>query len=768
MTTWPQRTCILLIIAFCLLNCDIAWGRAGGGGGFAGGGGGGGGGFSGGGGRGFGGGSGTNRPVSTTMTLITLIPFIVIIVIQMYEESVNPDRVFSNDGVRSNRMDQVIAQATIQAADPDFDTTSFLSRFSAAFHQIQNAWQQQNMQPVQHFVSDSIFERFTLQIQEQQDMDYRDQMEHIQIRSASLAEANASHVFDVLTVQITASAIDYRVSIETGKYLSGNRTADTFTEFWSFIRRRGVQTESAKPGLIEGHCPNCGDSIRINQLEKCKSCDAVLRSGEYDWVLAEITQACVWRPHSLQVLGKAQSYRERRDPGFNIQHMEDRASVIFWRKAMADRLGKIKPLLKMATNEICREYETGYVRDGKKRERAYSGGCSVGSVELRGFVEAEESDYVLVEIHWSANKHGAGPDGRIIDHGHWRRFRSLFVLMRSKGVQTNSTQAVVSAHCPTCGAPESDVVSHACEFCDTVLNDGRQDWVLSAFHMMNSEAAQIWLTKANFAIAPVLNSGTKAPAVQRRETLLSHADVLAWTIGVFASDGVIDNRERQVILQLAKKDRMTQPMVNGLIKCALAGKLEAQAPPTLEAGRIWMEQMADVALLDGKVQPDERATLIELGKKAGLIGIDVNLLINKRRAERRRQTRIRQSVQSQPSGLHQVQKVLLEALYCITASDLRILKTEQAALTDVLSKVGAPLTSEAIEASIEDFVARIKKVGVRQVLNTCTDELRSNPAVAANKGLFLRAFAIVAAADGAIGQKEAVTIEELTAAIIAS
>ena len=110
----------------------------------------------------------------------------------------------------------------------------------AAFVQIQKAWSQQDLRPVRHFVSDGIYERFTLQIREQRDMGYRDHMEQIRIKSLRLAEATTSYPFDVLTVEVTASAIDFRESIETGEYLSGSRSPSQFTEFWSFVRRRGV------------------------------------------------------------------------------------------------------------------------------------------------------------------------------------------------------------------------------------------------------------------------------------------------------------------------------------------------------------------------------------------------------------------------------------------------------------------------------------------------------------------------------------------------
>ena len=227
-----------------------------------------------------------------------------------------------------------------------------------------------------------------------------------------------------MTVLSEASAIDFRVSLETGKYISGSRFPEGFTECWSFVRRRGVRTDNQKLGLIEGCCPNCGDSIKLNQLENCASCDALLRSGEYDWVLSEITQGCVWRRRNQQQLELADRYRELHDPGFNIQHVEDRASVIFWRKAMADRLGNTRPLLEIGNFGALSEFEAEFKRS-RRSERRYFGNCSVGSVDLRGIFEEDDCHYTLVEVHWSGHIFGVSQDGAVQDHGQWKRYKSL-------------------------------------------------------------------------------------------------------------------------------------------------------------------------------------------------------------------------------------------------------------------------------------------------------------------------------------------------------
>ena len=129
--------------------------------------------------------------------------------------------------------------------------------------------------------------------------------------------------------------------------------------------------------------------------------------------------------------------------------------------------------------------------DGRK----YIGDRSVGSVDLQKIVRDRSNDYALVEVRWAGNIHLVDRQGRVEDLRGWKRYRTLFVLMRKRGVKTNVQRSVNSAHCVCCGAPESDVVSDACEYCEEVLNTGQHDWVLSALHPASSQRATKWLSR---------------------------------------------------------------------------------------------------------------------------------------------------------------------------------------------------------------------------------------------------------------------------------
>ena len=80
---------------------------------------------------------------------------------------------------------QVVNQ--IHRLDPAFDVARFVNHFKTAFVQIQQAWMQQNMSSVMHFVTDGIYEKFMVQFAEQQRQGFRELLTQIRVSEARLA-----------------------------------------------------------------------------------------------------------------------------------------------------------------------------------------------------------------------------------------------------------------------------------------------------------------------------------------------------------------------------------------------------------------------------------------------------------------------------------------------------------------------------------------------------------------------------------------------------
>lgn len=624
-----------VLAIFLMASPVVVLARAGGGGGFSGGGfSGGGGGFGGGGfsGGGFSGGSGggvsggdliryyKQNPVGGTLLIVGLLGVIVLAhVLQRRNLTRRRNRMIVRGANRLADERRKIAVAALTEKDPAFDEAAFNSRVEAAFIKIQSAWSNQDLAPVRHFISDGILERFTLQIDEQRELGYRNDMQQVRIYDIAICQIRADSLFDEFTVRIVASAIDRRVTLDNQRVIQGSDQPENFAECWSFIRRRGVSTRSG-PGLMEGHCPNCSAEININQSENCGQCNSLLRSGEYDWVLAEITQASEWADKKRGEIPGFDAMRQK-DADLSLQHLEDRASVIFWRKVMADRKADVAYLRKMASPDFCDRYGPSLREfDG----RAYYGDCAVGSVETIGFLPGREWDRALLQITWSGHRFVVR-NGRPIQIPHTGRFTNLMVLSRRADVRSDPGRSISSAHCAGCGAPESDIRSSVCESCGRALSDGSSDWILADLLSSSVHAESILKQLRAQADAAVPLNGTSTKPVT--------ADLLGWMIKVMLSDGTIDPRERRLLFEVAAAHRVPAAKIETMIAAASQRDLHVRQPHDEDEARRWLEAMMSMALAEGIVDPQEQKLLIHVSQRLRLSDYDVKIMLRQKRRQ---------------------------------------------------------------------------------------------------------------------------------------
>jgi len=526
----------------------------------------------------------------------------------------------------SGAMDEIrktAALAEIQAKDPNFDEKHFLERISAAFMKIQEAWCAQDLHTVRPFISDGVYERFTLQIAEQKFLGLRDRMENIRIVDIGLAAVESRDQFDEISVRIDASAVDYEVSLADGKKAGGS-TADTeFVEIWSFLRHRGVQTKPGQSGLIEGNCPNCGAAIEMNESANCTHCKALLRSGQYDWVLAEITQESEWEGVcSSQVPGVA-TIRQS-DPEFNLQALEDRASVMFWRLRTSEREGNAQAVRKIASEPFCQQYEAQLKGHD---QHWWFGECGVGKVSTLAMLDDGQWQRAVVEVRWSGTRFSTDEQGRPQNTGQGVLSRTGLVLGRRSGEKSDVNLSISSAHCPNCGAPEAGGDSNSCPFCGTVLNDGSHGWILLDVGGLAEDKIQRLIKGASDDAAQVQVAPTADGTPEG-------TGALVWMVKMMLADGRSNEQELWMLETAAKRRNVSPDRLKILFSAAQSGEIDIPEPRDGNEAREWMMMMADEALADGRIQPQELALLNAVGSQYGLTAYDVKLLVNRQKNNR--------------------------------------------------------------------------------------------------------------------------------------
>jgi predicted lipid-binding transport protein (Tim44 family)/uncharacterized tellurite resistance protein B-like protein len=645
--------CFVLLFAMVLI-CETADARAGGGHGYSGGGG------SSGGGGGGGGVYLLLRLIEFAIRYPKLgVPLLIIFLVISYFSYKKGDEYVVDSTIRKANvlLPSVVGRNSlnkIKAKDPNFSEEDFYTRSKNAFMIVQEAWSKGDLAEAEAFLADGTYEQFLIQLKVMKEKNIIDVMENLHITKTNILGFESDNNFDTIHIGISAIGKNYRANAKTKEFIEGNRFEEEFTEVWTFLRRTGVKTLK-KPGLIEGYCPNCGAKITIGRHAKCSNCNAILRSGEYDWVLANITQACEWSERSNNSIPGAKRYLAH-DPGFNVQHIEDLVSVMFWRKNEAQRISDVTPLRKIATNEYC-DSQTNFYRPDFNGNHNFYTESAVGSIRVMGIDNetSDKDDYIYAKVIWSGIPAKKTREGRIINLFEKQNIKEVFVLKRKHGVRTDTKTTLSSAHCPNCGAAVTDSLSNECDYCGSVLNDGTRDWVLEGVFPQNDPriSKAIILIRAGdsqFNSNAGNNSGVAAGAgagatigLKKTYTVDDYSNsmnkipgltMVKWTVAMMLADGQIDPKEQEIIYEYGLRRGVGKNQIDDIVKDIKSRQnpVEYVADSTdLPMDMDLMRMLIKVAFADGKVAKQEVEMLRYVGKRMNLSDDDVRRLLMEER-----------------------------------------------------------------------------------------------------------------------------------------
>jgi hypothetical protein len=169
---------------------------------------------------------------------------------------------------------------------------------STAFLKIQEAWSKRDMSIARPFITAALLTRFQSQIDELKRKGWTNHVEQAVIGAVDIVEISHDGGHDYITARVTAAAADYTTDDRTGQIVAGTKTMRQFTEYWTFLRSDQVKTKQGSEEIASQHCPNCGAPLNITAVGKCEYCGSDVTTGQYSWVLSEITQPSVWRPRT--------------------------------------------------------------------------------------------------------------------------------------------------------------------------------------------------------------------------------------------------------------------------------------------------------------------------------------------------------------------------------------------------------------------------------------------------------------------------------------
>jgi hypothetical protein len=321
---------------------------------------------------------------------------------------------------------------------------------------------------MRRFISDGVYQRFHAQFTMMNLMGQRNAISKLKVYAIDRMprHTDTEGLYECLDLRIEASADDQFVSEKNPDLNSpgGNRR---FFEYWSFIRRRDYI--KGKDIFHSNNCPRCSAPLSTAMMKdaRCTYCGSYINNGEFDWVLAEITQAgseLVSRPVIAPRAALATS-----DPNFSIQVLEDKASNAFMQILIAEATGDLRSLKRFCTARAYAKFSSSMQHRGRViYDRLYLKSVVTESVDLHGGIL-----HASVRIQFSSRKLRDTNDtlAKLTT-------QSRIIKLCHKPIGVLAKGTIYANACTACGAPQKDSLSPVCEFCRSSLNDMTRDWVV--------------------------------------------------------------------------------------------------------------------------------------------------------------------------------------------------------------------------------------------------------------------------------------------------
>lgn len=170
---------------------------------------------------------------------------------------------------------------------PDESLERLLGRTRFIFVKLQQAWSARDWDQVRPFETDQLYQMHLFWMERYQRRGLRNVLDQIRIERIEIARLDRDAYYEIATLRIRASMIDYVVDSQDTLQGGSRNHPRVFSEYWTLIRRAGFEPDK---DLDDSSCPSCGAPVEVGASGQCEHCDAHLTSGEFDWTLSRIEQ----------------------------------------------------------------------------------------------------------------------------------------------------------------------------------------------------------------------------------------------------------------------------------------------------------------------------------------------------------------------------------------------------------------------------------------------------------------------------------------------
>jgi Zn-finger nucleic acid-binding protein len=437
---------------------------------------------------------------------------------------------------------EVSGASDFLSANAGFDEAAFLGKVQKAFLEVQEAWASGNVSAVRRFMTAGVYRRFTTQLALMAELGQHDEISGTEIQQLWIDRVENDGSYDILHVAVRAGMSD-RFVCEKMPELNSPGGFEVFTEYWSFLRKRNAKASDVFSNSL---CPNCGAALPrdLGDAGQCPSCKAYVDSGEFDWVLSEITQSDDYhadRYRAFRVSGLADRLKDLvgANADFCVQLLEDKASDAYLQlmRAVSER---DPARMRRFTSDAA----FGKLSNSMPEVPFFYNRLWLNAVNL----VAAKTDEAINRLYFAVRRSSQrvrtqGQSRPILLDSAITADEDVIVLSRSADAGRNQG-SLYSHRCPSCGAPVSDSLELKCPYCGSVYNNVKNEWIVDDLMSMSEFRELLRKNRDDFDYA-----------LQKNLMELYQVRDYAWNnaLLIMAADGVFQDEERDLALELAKR-----------------------------------------------------------------------------------------------------------------------------------------------------------------------------------------------------------------------
>ena len=177
-----------------------------------------------------------------------------------------------------------ITEAELQAIDPTFVESSFISKVDNIFIMLHSSVMLGNLERIKHKLSDELINRYQNLIDNFNANNIRQMYDELNVKSTMITGMYETENEYIIEVLLVSRYMNYLVTKDTNQFISGNNSYRTEkNNYLTFSKKKNAKVEG-----MTRKCPGCNANIDSNSSGKCPYCGTFYDTVNYDWILKDI------------------------------------------------------------------------------------------------------------------------------------------------------------------------------------------------------------------------------------------------------------------------------------------------------------------------------------------------------------------------------------------------------------------------------------------------------------------------------------------------